>query len=151
MDIVIEKKLSCSVSKAFSMFILNENIETWLCHKAHIEPMIGGKYELYFDGTDYQNHNTIGCKILDFDYNKYLSIEWKAPKKFSFINFCKPLTKIELYFIYNDTGTTIKLVHSGFKNEPKWVKAKKWFYTAWQETFKILALKCNQQNQSNKW
>lgn len=44
-------KLNCSPRKAFEMFTVNSEIQSWLAESADVEPYVGGKYELFWDAN----------------------------------------------------------------------------------------------------
>ena len=90
--IKIKVVMECTEQTAFDFFIKNELLEGWLTEKADVEPIIGGKYELYWEPENRENNSTIGCKITGFEKGKFISFDWKGPIQFkSFMNSSKPL------------------------------------------------------------
>lgn len=126
-------KLSCSLQRAFEMFIKNSNVQTWLAESADIEPYAGGKYELFWDVDNKDINSTIGCKITAFEINKLLCFEWKGPEQFShFMNMAEPLTHVSVLFIpENDDVTEIHLIHTGWRSDENWEEARAWFENVW--------------------
>ena len=78
----IETTLSCTLEEAYDLFTVNEKLETWLTTKADVEPVVGGKYELFWNPQDRENDSTIGCKVLALSRPNYLNFEWKGPSQF---------------------------------------------------------------------
>jgi len=117
------------------MFTKNSNIQTWLANSACIEPYVGGKYELFWDTDNKKINSTIDCKITALEINKLLCFEWKGPEQFShFMNIAEPLTHVSVLFIpdyENNNVTEIHLVHTGWKNDENWEKARIWFESVW--------------------
>ena len=128
-------ELSCDVTEAFNFFTVNEKLESWLPEKAEVEPKVGGKYELFFDILNREINSTIGCKITSIKKDKFISFEWKGPELFqSLMNFCDPLTHVVVVFYSSSEDpkkTTISLLHSGWRNDPEWQKARDYFEKAW--------------------
>jgi uncharacterized protein YndB with AHSA1/START domain len=132
--------LRCNPKKAFEMFTVNEHLEKWLTQKADVEPVVGGKYELFWNPQDKENNSTIGCKILAISPDKLLSFEWKGPKQFKrFMNTVRPFTNVTVFFIPRGQDTEIHLLHTGWRNTAEWEEARKWFENAW--TTALLELK----------
>jgi uncharacterized protein YndB with AHSA1/START domain len=124
--------LKCDAKKAFEMFTVNRHLEKWLTKLASVDPMVGGKYELFWDPEDKKNDSTIGCKVLAVDPDKFLVFEWKGPKQFKhFMNEVRPLTSVAVSFIPQKTGTEIHLLHTGWRDTPEWEEARQWFNRTW--------------------
>ncbi|MCG8571188.1 MAG: SRPBCC domain-containing protein [Spirochaetes bacterium] len=142
MDKIIAKsiQLNCSVEKAFQMFTENQLLESWLCLKADVEPVLGGKYELFWNPEDKENNSTIGCRITSIEKNKMLSFEWKGAEQFKhFMNQTDPLTHVVVMFFSEQQSTaTVYLIHSGWRNTKEWEEARQWFDQAWQQAFAAL-------------
>lgn len=115
------------------MFTKNSNIQAWLANETDIEPYAGGNYELFWDVDNKEINSTIGCKITVFETNKLLCFEWKRPEQFShFMNTADPLTHVTILFIpENDNVTEIHLIHTGWKSDENWEKARTWFESVW--------------------
>ena len=139
--------LECDTKKAFSMFTVNEMLQSWLTVIADVEPKVGGKYELFWDREDRDNNSTIGCSITAIEENKFLSFEWKGPSQFKhFMNNIVPLTHVVVFFIPqmkgNSSFTEVHLIHSGWGDSAEWEEARKWFAQAWSAAFERLAKIC---------
>lgn len=131
--------LPCDSEKAFAMFTLNIHLEKWLTQMADVEPITGGKYELFWNPDDKENDSTIDCKILAITKNKFLCFEWKGPKQFKhFMNDASPLTNVTAFFIPHQDGTEVHLLHTGWRDSPKWEEARLWFKNAWTNTLSQL-------------
>jgi len=146
--------LNCPNDQAFSMFTSNSKLEKWLCTIADVEPVVGGKYELFWNPNDRENDSTIGCKITAIETGKFLAFEWKGPKQFKHLmNSNDPLTHVVVFFVpiidRSDSGslTEVHLVHSGWKGSPEWEDAFEWFKKAWSKAFETLG---NQKETSHK-
>ncbi len=140
--------LNCSPSGAFEFFTVNERLEKWLTGTADVEPVVGGKYELFWNPTDRENDSTIGCKVLALTKNKLICFEWKGPKHFKhFMNNVRPLTNVAVYFAPNPEGTEVHLLHTGWRDTDEWEEAREWFVRAWNMSLNQLQ-KCVEKSES---
>jgi len=134
MDKVIYQvvKLKCPPEKAFELFTVNEHLEKWLTELAEVEPIVGGKYELFWNPEDRENDSTIGCRILAIHPNRFLAFEWKGPQHFKhFMNEVRPLTNLVVSFIPGPAGSEVHLLHTGWRDTTEWEVAREWFDKQW--------------------
>jgi uncharacterized protein YndB with AHSA1/START domain len=129
-------KLDCEAHRVFEMFTKNKHLESWLTELADVEPIKGGKYELFWEPSDKKNNSTIGCKVTAVESDKFISFEWKGPKQFKhFMNNTDPLTHVVVAFIpcvcESNLYTDVFLIHSGWRNSPEWEEARLYFEQAW--------------------
>jgi len=140
--ILITIELDCEVQKAFNMFTVNESLENWLTQKADVDPKLGGKYELFWDPTNKEINNTIGCKITGIEKSSFISFDWKGPFEFSsFMNNADPLTHVIIFFSPKDNEpnkTIIHLFHTGWRKDVKWGEARIYFENAWKNALQNL-------------
>jgi uncharacterized protein YndB with AHSA1/START domain len=141
--------LRCDPHKAYEIFTVNKLLESWLITPfsegghAEIEPVLGGKYELFWEPMDRENNSTIGCKVTAIQLDKILAFDWKGPLEFKhFMNAADPLTHVVVSFIPNSKGpiesTEVHLIHSGWGSSPEWHKAREYFMHAWSGAFRNL-------------
>ncbi len=135
--IIIQKAtLNCSAEKAFEMFTDNKYLESWLTAEANVEPIVGGKYELFWEPDDPENNSTIGCKILAIEKPDYLNFEWKGPKQFKhFMNNARPLTNVTVIFAKSGDQANVTLIHTGWRDTDEWENAREYFINAWKGAF----------------
>jgi uncharacterized protein YndB with AHSA1/START domain len=146
MDNIIHQsvRLRCDAGRAFEMFTVGELLESWLTAVAEVEPTVGGKYELFWEPEDRENNSTIGCRVTAIAPNEFLSFEWRSPKQYKhFANNADPLTHAVVFFIADDDGTTVHLVHSGWRGSPQWEEARAWQERAWAGAFEELERRVN--------
>jgi uncharacterized protein YndB with AHSA1/START domain len=125
--------------KAFDMFTNSHLLESWLTVLAEVEPVIGGKFELFWEPEDKANNSTLGCKITAIEKNKFLSFEWHSPKQFKhFANTSDPLTHVVVFFIPKASNTEVHLIHSGWRSSSEWEEARIWQEKAWKLAFNTL-------------
>jgi uncharacterized protein YndB with AHSA1/START domain len=136
----------CNAHRAFTLFTEAALLKSWLAIDAEVEPVQGGKYELFWEPSDRENNSTIGCRVTSIEKNKFVSFEGKSPKQFKhFANNTDPLTHVIVFFIPEGTSTQIFLIHSGWRSSPEWEAARQWQTSAWNLAFEQLQKFVNQE------
>lgn len=131
-------RLNCDAHRAFEMFTVNELLQSWFPKVADVEPVVGGKYELFWDPEDKENNSTLGCKVTAIEQDRFIAFEWKGPPQFKhFMNIAEPLTHVVVFFLpCNNTTppcTDVHVIHSGWRNSEEWEKARQFFENAWEK------------------
>ncbi|HEY9724407.1 MAG TPA: SRPBCC domain-containing protein [Oscillatoriaceae cyanobacterium] len=125
---------------AFELFATSAGLMRWLVPLAEVEPIVGGKYELFWNPDDRENDSTLGCKVTAVVPERLLAFEWRGPRQYKhFMNQADPLTHVVVSFFPEDDGTRVDLIHSGWRGTPEWEEARQWFGTAWRLGFEALA------------
>lgn len=138
MDKIIDREvgLKCTPAEAFQLFTQNKHLESWLTAKSDVEPVVGGKYELYWKPEDRENDSTIGCKVLAVKEGSFINFEWKGPQQYKDImNTRRPFTNVTVTFTKRDNFTDVQLIHTGWSEGPQWEEARAWFEKAWSMSF----------------
>jgi uncharacterized protein YndB with AHSA1/START domain len=135
-------RLHCTSARAFAMFTQEEHLQQWLTRSAHVEPVVDGSYELFWDLDNPENNSTLGCKITALEPDVLLAFEWKGPTIFRFMNEGDPLTHVTVFFTpCNEVltpCTDVYLLHSGWGSSPQWEEARVYTEQAWGTTFEEL-------------
>lgn len=134
-------ELNCTTEKAFEMFTNARMLERWLCDRAEVEAVLGGKYELFWKPPP-ENSGTVGCKITAMEKGKFLAFDWKGPTMYDdFMNLTDRLTQVVVLFIPVGNGkrTKVDLIHSGWGTSKEWNEAREWFENAWTAALKVLS------------
>lgn len=136
-------RIQCNSDRAFDMFTNNQLLESWFPVEANVEPVVGGKYELFWDSEDKENNSTIGCKVTAIEPGKLIAFEWKGPVEFKeFMNNADPLTHVVVIFLpcpnENDPCTEVHVIHSGWRSTEEWEEARQFFERAWNEELQEL-------------
>ena len=138
-------RLHCNARRAFEMFTVNHLLESWLVNVAEVEPVVGGKYELFWEPEDRENNSTIGCRVTAIEPDKFISFEWRSPKQYKhFANTADPLTHAIVFFLPAGVNTEIHLIHSGWRSSAEWEEARQWQDRAWGVAFKELERQVNE-------
>jgi uncharacterized protein YndB with AHSA1/START domain len=141
-------RLRCDTRRAFDMFTVSELLASWLARQAEVEPVRGGKYELFWDPLDRGRNSTLGCRVTTVDPGRFLAFEWKGPDQFQhFMNTARPLTQVEVFFVAGEQRlrpcTEVHLIHSGWRDSAEWEQARQWFDRVWGEAFAALGRHVN--------
>ncbi|UCE04624.1 MAG: SRPBCC domain-containing protein [bacterium] len=144
-------QLNCDAHLAFEMFTVNKLLQSWFTKLADVEPVGGGKYELFWDPEDRENNSTIGCKITAIEQDKLLSFDWKGPVQYKhFMNNADPLTQVVVSFFPCGDGadpcTEVHIIHTGWRNSSEWEEARMFFEKAWSNVLKELRKAVNEYN-----
>lgn len=136
--------LRCTPDLAYEYFTSNDLLGSWLADSAEVEPVVGGKYEIFWDPAIVENDGTRGCKVTAIEPGKFLSFDWRGPTMFEqTMNVADPLTHVVVFFIPHvngdESGTEVHLVHSGWGSGEEWKQARVWFDNAWRIAFGALA------------
>ena len=132
-------QLKCDPHHAFEMLTVNHLLEAWLVNVAEVEPVIGGKYELFWEPDDRENNSTLGCKVTAVELDKLIAFEWRSPKQYKhFANTADPLTHVVAFFIPSGENTEVHLIHSGWRSSAVWEEARQWQDRAWKIAFQEL-------------
>jgi uncharacterized protein YndB with AHSA1/START domain len=132
-------QLRCEPHRAFEMFTVNKLLESWLTNLAEVKPVVGGKYELFWEPENKENNSTIGCKVTAIEADQFLSFEWRSPKQFKhFANNADPLTHVVVFFSPASEWTNVHLIHSGWSSTKEWEEARQWQGRAWSKAFEEL-------------
>ena len=136
-------RLDCDAHRAFEMFTVNECLQSWLPELADVEPVVGGKFELFWDPENPEDNSTIGCKVTAVEQDRFIAFEWKGPVQFKhFMNDADPLTHVVVFFLPSGTTasprTEVHLIHSGWRETEEWYEARLFFKRAWDRAFEKL-------------
>jgi uncharacterized protein YndB with AHSA1/START domain len=112
---------TATLEVAWKAWTTVEGVTSFFVPKANIEPVVGGRYELFsslkapkgFQGTE-------GCKIFALEAQKHLAFEFIAPPQFP--NVRRLSTRVDVTFGEVAKGGVVKLdlVHSGFQEGEEW-------------------------------
>lgn len=125
--------ITADVARVWELWTVPAEVEKWFAPIAHIDPIVGGRYELFFVPGNLPNKNTAGCHIVHMTPGQELTFTWKGPKQFSnLMNAPVPQTTVNVRFKQNHDGTTcVKLFHKGFGDDTTWDYAYDWHELVW--------------------
>jgi uncharacterized protein YndB with AHSA1/START domain len=138
MDAVLHHtiRLQCSPHRAFEMFTVNPLVEQWFPVDADIEPVVGGKFELFWDPDHKEENSTLGCHVTAVVPDRLLAFEWKGPVRYQgFMNAPDALTHVVVAFFPcgDEPGCCeVHVIHSGWRDAPEWQAARRFFAHAWE-------------------
>ena len=115
----------------------NEGIASWWGPPAsNIDLRIGGPFELFFvPDAPAGSRGSDGCRVLAYVPGESFSFTWNAPPHLALR---ETNTWVVLTFIKTDSGTRVRLVHTGFLNGPDWDDYMAYFDLAWSQVLDLL-------------
>ena len=69
--------------KAFKMFTDNQLLESWLTNVADVEPIVGGKYELFWEPENREDNSTFAAGSLQLNQISFYHLSGAAPNSIS--------------------------------------------------------------------
>lgn len=140
----VSAELKCAPHRAFELFTDSRLLESWLAPVAEVEPIAGGRYELFWEPADRENNSTLDCRITAIEPDQFLAFDWRSPKQFKhFANQADPLTHVVVFFVPQEAGTKAHLIHSGWRSTAEWEEARRWQEQAWRQAFAELVKRVN--------
>ncbi|WP_455393237.1 SRPBCC family protein [[Eubacterium] cellulosolvens] len=140
--------LGCNVNQAFNMFTNKEHLQSWLPVVKNVEPKLGGKYEVSVvkkpenKKSKKDKKNTIGCKILAYEPNKFIAFEWKAPDDKSIKDSSKLRSQVAIYFLpmaskkkLKQSFTEVHLILTVWKDKNNGRESKERIEDTWANAF----------------
>lgn len=117
-----------------------EELSSWLCLHANVEPRVGGPYELFWNPDRPESDSTIGCRVLSVDHPRLLQFTWRGSDEVADVMNTPgvPATEVKVELFPTPWGTRLELTHSGWGDGPDWARAREWFERAWYATFEKL-------------
>ena len=126
-----EVELPVPPGEALDWFLEPGKLARWLCEKAEVEPRIGGRYELFWDPARPDVNSTLGCRVLEYEPGKILKVSWAGNEEQ--LEFMEPgSTTVAVSVETVGSGCRLRLEHHGFGGSNRWLKAERWFDTAWK-------------------
>lgn len=142
MSIEKEVMIQLDIELVWRAWTESDRVAQWFAPASEIEPIVGGKYEIYFNPADKDTMSTKGCKVLKIEKPKVLAFDWKGPDQFAEImNQPNELTNVEVSFTEHGNRTLVSLRHSGWKESEGVSLAKKWHVQAWDDVLSSLKSK----------
>lgn len=131
--------LRCPPAEAFAHFVSPDRMTAWLTEQAEVEPVVGGKYELFWEPDHPERNSTAGCRVTAVTPAQLLAFDWKSPVQFAgFANAADPLTHVVVAFVPVGGATVVHLTHTGWRSTAEWEEARVWQERAWRMAFAAL-------------
>ena len=137
-SLVKETEVATDPMSVWSAWASNEGIASWWAPAAsNIHLRIGGPFEILFTlEAPEGSRGSEGCKVLAYVPGESLSFTWNAPPH---LPLRETNTWVVLTFAAIDTGTAVRLVHTGFLEGPDWDDYMDYFDSAWSAVLGLLS------------
>jgi uncharacterized protein YndB with AHSA1/START domain len=121
----------------FGALVETHHLEAWLCAHAEVEPKVGGRVHLTFEGElpfECQGQVTHLTKDVDFGYT------WTGPAAFApiLLDGDRPTTSVYVRLQESPEGIDVTLEHIGWKSGEAWEEARSWHFHFWDEALQRL-------------
>lgn len=114
----------------FAAFTEAAQIEAWLQAKAVVEPKVGGRYELTFEGeTPFTSRGTVTHYSSDVE----IGFSWLGPPAFAEIMNGPITTQVYVRLQESPEGIDVTLEHTGWKSGDAWEEARSWHFHLWDD------------------
>ena len=159
--IFLEATVNAPPAEVFQLWTSEEGIKKFFAPDAHVDAMVGGRYQILFapaKDPEGDSHGTKGARILKLVPGKELAFEWVAfagdeslgrnapPYAPPWERNLRPLpTWVELTFDQvqdRPDQTHLRFAHYGFRDGAKWEQSYRWFERAWKGVLDELVAFC---------
>ena len=132
-SLVFEVKVVAPLGDVWEAWLDTDTIMKWFAPEAHIDPLLEGAYELFFDPKDHDHMSTKGCTITQLKPKELLGFSWKGPDQYAeLMNEPTPSTHVKVEFRERNGVTKLSLEHMGWGECEQWSEARKWHRRAWE-------------------
>lgn len=147
-SIEIKVVVDATPQEAYDLWLSADNLRRFFAPTAHIDPVVGGRYEVVFDpqgDPEGERDGTKGARILELHPGSFIAFEWKGRASMKDMN-VRPLpTWVELSFLPvegKEGKTRVSLAHHGFGTGGTWELAYVFFQSAWRAVLDSLQVYC---------
>lgn len=135
-----ERELAAPRDVVWKAVATGDGVTRWLCPRAHVEPVVGGAYELFWNPDRPESDSTLGCRVISLSYPRLLQVTWRGSDAVADVmnGPDAPRTEVKVELSPTLDGTRLVLVHSGWGSGAGWERARAWFEAAWRSALERL-------------
>jgi uncharacterized protein YndB with AHSA1/START domain len=138
--VIHERRVAAPPADVFAALTSPERVRTWLGVRANIELRIGGTYELLFlEDAPSGSQGSEGCRILAYVPGEMLAFSWNSPPTPSLGEIRDRHTWVVITLTPDQSGTRVRLVHTGMGEGELWAENRRYFQRAWEAVLDALA------------
>lgn len=129
--ILIQVTVPLPTAMILGAFTEPDHLRGWLAADAEVEPRVGGRYRLRFEGaTPFESVGTVRTLTPEVD----VGFDWQAPPAFAaLMNGPPPLTHVYVRLQESPEGVDVTLEHAGWRSGEAWEEARSWHFHFWDE------------------
>lgn len=129
--ILIQVTVPLPIGMIHRAFLEETKLTGWMCDRAHVEPRVGGAYEVGWDGaTPFTSTGRITQITPEVD----LGFSWTGPAEFGAVmNGEDPATAVYVRLQESPEGIDVTLEHSGWGAGAAWEEARSWHFQLWDD------------------
>ncbi len=130
-QIRIAVTVAATPEQVWPLWTTDEGVRSFFAPGSHIEPMVDGAYEIFFDpAAPPGSRGADSMRILAFEPNRRLAFTWNAPATLRSVRAQRTVVTVELAPVGTDS-TRVTLRHLGWGSGPDWDRAIEYFEPAW--------------------
>jgi uncharacterized protein YndB with AHSA1/START domain len=134
--------LACPRDRVWDAWTRADDLARWLCLRAVVEPVVGGRYELFWnpDASRPDSDSTLGCRLLAVDRPRLLRFTWRGADEVADVMNAigTAPTEVEVRLFPTPDGTRLEVLHEGWGDGSDWERARAWFDRAWSGALEAL-------------
>ncbi len=137
--VIASVQLDADSDAIWRAWTTEDGVRSFLAPLAHIEPRVGGAYEIYFLPDQPKGlRGSEGATVLAWEPPHRLLFSWNAPVQFDRLR--NQLTVVEVAIEDSSAGgSNVTLTHSGWGRGPEWQAVREYFSRAWPAVLSRLA------------
>lgn len=137
--VVASVRLDADSDSIWRAWTTEAGVRSFLAPESHIEPRVGGAYEIYFLPDQPKGlRGSEGATVLAWEPPHRLMFSWNAPVQFDRLRI--QLTVVEVAIEdASDGGSNVTLTHSGWGRGTEWQAVRDYFSRAWPAVLSRLA------------
>jgi uncharacterized protein YndB with AHSA1/START domain len=134
--ILIQVTIPLPIPMIYQGFVDPAHLTKWLANEAIVEPKVGGKFQLVFEGDPpFRSPGKVTHYTADVD----IGFTWYAPPSFTaLMNEPEPKTHVYVRLQESPEGIDVTLEHVGWRRGDEWEEARSWHFHFWDERLQRL-------------
>lgn len=135
--VVAEATIDASPAEVFDAWTTSAILAEWLGVEANVELRVGGPFELYFAAdAPAGDRGSEDCQILGYVPDELLIVSWNSPPTLPEIR--KAHTQVGIRLTPDESGTHVRIVHTGMGDTDIWDQNRSYFESAWPSVLRAL-------------
>ncbi|MCI4339952.1 MAG: SRPBCC domain-containing protein [Thermoplasmata archaeon] len=133
--ILIQVTIPLPIPMIYTGLVDPAQLTQWLATAAIVEPKLGGKYHLVFDGDP---KFTSPGRITHYTQDVDIGYTWYAPPAFAaLMNEPEPTTHVYVRLQESPEGIDVTFEHNGWKGGDDWEEARSWHFHFWDDRLQL--------------
>jgi uncharacterized protein YndB with AHSA1/START domain len=142
-----------AVEDVWAAWTTDAGVRAWLVDDSRVELAVGGRYELYFHGSDQAEpgqRGSEGCQVIGFQAPTMLTFTWNAPPHLPAARAQRTVCLLRLREAGADM-TQVELSEFGWGDGGQWDEAFAYFDRAWGRVLELLRAHFAGETPERRW